>query len=124
MAEKTSPNVAGQPVGHPGGLFVHLATLAQQLRAKDWPAAFSTLVEVLGLIADDFNAVPPLQPNAAFATGPGDAVEAVAGRLESLARPHAGAHAAGAQAAGAGAVPWGELIPLLMQVLQLIFRRG
>lgn len=121
----TPANAAGQPqpAGHPGGIFSHLFQLSAQLKAKDWAAALGTFVDIMVHLKNDWQSVQPVPGPVFGVSAPPDSGD-LADQIEQLARQHQPAM----QSAGAaGAFPWDvllpQLLPLLIQALQAIFRR-
>jgi len=119
-----APAAAPAPVGDPGSVFDHCFRLAAALRAQQWGEAFRLVVDIFGHLQEPMQAAGGPVPMLA-ANGPGN-VEGLAANLERVAGAAGGQPAMGKghpQAVGL-AIPWAQLMPLLLQALMLIFQRG
>jgi hypothetical protein len=123
MTEPANNATASAPGGN--GLIGPLVSLAQDLRSRNWPAALTDLISLLQAVAGNpagpLAAVPPHQLQA---TPPRTADQAAAA-LDEVARELQAARAGAAAApAQAQLVNWGNLLPLIVQVLQIVLAHG
>jgi hypothetical protein len=97
--------IMANPVGDEGSILQHVVKLAAALRAKEWTEALRLALDILQHVTEPIDVGPQPMFSSIGRESLADALEAVGT----------------AKGAPAAAIPWGQLIPLILQALQLIF---
>lgn len=114
-------------------VFALVVELAAALRSRDWRTALRVYRELVDFLDGDLDNVPAVSSlfpaGLAFTPMP-DSADSLASALEAFAATHS--HKKAAFAFGPGphdaavpraAFPWAELVPLILQALQVILNR-
>lgn len=114
-SERSHERQEAPPRGHPGGILRHVIDLARSLRARDWSAAWGHFIDLGQLVKDDLDG---LAPAPMFAANVAAGADQLAERLERFASDHGSL-----RGDERGAFPWGELLPLLKMLVDVILSK-